>query len=244
MTKRSFSRAKIVATLGPRAPRRERASARCSMPGADVFRLNFSHGSHDEHQRALSTTSAGSRRRPAGRSASSPICRGRSCASATFAARPGRPRRRRELPPRPRPDARRRRARAAAASRDLRRRSQPGTAAAARRRQAAARGRVDCGADSAEARVIVGGPLSDRKGVNVPRRRPADFGADREGPRATSPSRSQLGVDWIALSFVQRPEDVAEVRAARRQRPAGSWPSWRSPRRSSGSTRSSRRRTR
>ncbi|VBB69788.1 Pyruvate kinase [invertebrate metagenome] len=63
----------------------------------------------------------------------------------------------------------------------------------------------------AETRVIIGGVLSDYKGVNVPGvildlspltqkdRRDLDFGLE-------------IGVDWVALSFVQRPEDVAEVR--------------------------------
>jgi pyruvate kinase len=36
--------------------------------------------------------------------------------------------------------------------------------------------------------------------------------ADREGPQAIW-IRLQLGVDWLALSFVQRPEDVIEARA-------------------------------
>ena len=33
-----------------------------------------------------------------------------------------------------------------------------------------------------------------------------------EGPRATCDFALELGADWIALSFVQRPEDVAEAR--------------------------------
>jgi len=59
--------------------------------------------------------------------------------------------------------------------------------------------------------VIVGGPLSNNKGLNVP---------DVVLPMAalTPKDRSDLsfaveqGVDWIALSFVQRPEDLAEAR--------------------------------
>ncbi|WP_165679605.1 pyruvate kinase, partial [Metapseudomonas otitidis] len=66
-------------------------------------------------------------------------------------------------------------------------------------------------ADAVETRVIAGGELSDRKGVNVPEavlqlspltakdRRDLDFGLE-------------LGVDWVALSFVQRPEDIVEAR--------------------------------
>lgn len=62
-----------------------------------------------------------------------------------------------------------------------------------------------------ETTVEVGGALSDRKGLNVP---------DVVVPVAalTEKDRSDLafavaqGVDWIAMSFVQRPEDVAEGR--------------------------------
>lgn len=65
--------------------------------------------------------------------------------------------------------------------------------------------------DSADCVVLVGGRLSDRKGVNVP-------GAVLPISPLTEKDRSDLayglglGVDWVALSFVQRPEDVAEAR--------------------------------
>ena len=60
-------------------------------------------------------------------------------------------------------------------------------------------------------RVEVGGALSNHKGLNVP---------DVVVPMAalTTKDRGDLafaldqGVDWIALSFVQRPEDLAEAR--------------------------------
>ena len=57
----------------------------------------------------------------------------------------------------------------------------------------------------------VGGVISDRKGVNVP-------DAVVPIPALTDKDRRDLafaldqGADWIALSFVQRPEDVAEAR--------------------------------
>jgi pyruvate kinase len=73
--------------------------------------------------------------------------------------------------------------------------------------------RVDrSGPDFAETTVLVGGTVSDRKGVNVPGvvlpispltgkdRKDLDFGLE-------------LGVDWVALSFVQRPQDIEEARA-------------------------------
>ena len=91
---------------------------------------------------------------------------------------------------------------------------------------------MKCGADFAETRVIIGGMLSDRKGVNVPGvvlplsaltdkdRRDLDFGLE-------------LGVDWVALSFVQRAEDITEVKRHRRRAAPASSPSSRSRRRSS-----------
>jgi pyruvate kinase len=70
----------------------------------------------------------------------------------------------------------------------------------------------ECGPRFVETRVKIGGRLSERKGVNVSDvilplspltekdRRDLDFGLE-------------LGVDWVALSFVQRAEDIAEARA-------------------------------
>ena len=43
----------------------------------------------------------------------------------------------------------------------------------------------------------------------------------------------ELGADWIALSFVQRPEDVEEIREHRRRRAPELCPSWKSHRPSS-----------
>jgi pyruvate kinase len=60
--------------------------------------------------------------------------------------------------------------------------------------------------------VLVGGTVSDNKGVNVP-----DVLVPI--PALTDKDRSDLAfaleqrADWIALSFVQRPEDVAEARS-------------------------------
>lgn len=70
---------------------------------------------------------------------------------------------------------------------------------------------TEYGADYALTTVEVGGKISDNKGVNVPGvvlplspltpkdRRDLEFGL-------------QLGVDWVALSFVQRPADMTELR--------------------------------
>ena len=68
-----------------------------------------------------------------------------------------------------------------------------------------------CNAQSAETTVMVGGKLSERKGVNVP-------GVVLPISALTTKDRNdlkvalKLGADWIALSFVQRPEDIHEAR--------------------------------
>lgn len=70
---------------------------------------------------------------------------------------------------------------------------------------------INCDGESASVQVLNDGVLSDRKGVNVPGailplspltekdRKDLDFGLS-------------LGVDWVALSFVQRPEDIEELK--------------------------------
>jgi len=70
---------------------------------------------------------------------------------------------------------------------------------------------ASCGADFAETEVVTGGTLSDRKGVNVP-------GVILPVSSLTRKDRDDLrfaldhGVDYIALSFVQRPQDIADAR--------------------------------
>ena len=61
-----------------------------------------------------------------------------------------------------------------------------------------------------ETEVIYGGMLSDRKGVNLPDTLLA-IPALTEKDRADLEAAASLGVEWIALSFVQRAEDVAEA---------------------------------
>ncbi len=68
-----------------------------------------------------------------------------------------------------------------------------------------------CGEDFAETMVITGGELSDRKGVNVPSAM-LDLTPITEKDRRDLEFGLELGVDWVALSFVQRPEDVSEAK--------------------------------
>ncbi|TKZ17396.1 pyruvate kinase [Shimia litoralis] len=68
-----------------------------------------------------------------------------------------------------------------------------------------------CGTDFADCVVVNGGTISNRKGVNVP---------DVVLPLAALSEKDLddlefacgLGIDWLALSFVQRPEDVHQAR--------------------------------
>lgn len=68
------------------------------------------------------------------------------------------------------------------------------------------------GKDFADVRVLTGGKLSNNKGVNVP-------GTVLPLSAMTKKDRNDLqfglglGVDWVALSFVQRVEDITELRA-------------------------------
>lgn len=70
---------------------------------------------------------------------------------------------------------------------------------------------VSTGPDRVETEVVTAGALSNNKGLNVP---------DTVVPTAALTPKDRddlalaldLGVDWIALSFVQRAEDVAEAR--------------------------------
>jgi pyruvate kinase len=70
---------------------------------------------------------------------------------------------------------------------------------------------LEADADRIVSEVMVGGPVSDNKGVNVPDivvPIPALTDKDRDDLQFALEQRT----DWIALSFVQRPEDVAEAR--------------------------------
>ncbi len=69
--------------------------------------------------------------------------------------------------------------------------------------------RVD--GDNVIARVVAGGLAKSRKGVNLPG---VAVSANTLTPkdREDVGTMVELGVDWVALSFVRRPEDVIEVR--------------------------------
>ena len=68
-----------------------------------------------------------------------------------------------------------------------------------------------CGADFADCTVITGGTISNRKGVNVPDV-VLPLAALSEKDRKDLEFVCALGVDWLALSFVQRAKDVWDAR--------------------------------
>ncbi|WP_347265764.1 pyruvate kinase [Paracoccus sp. (in: a-proteobacteria)] len=76
-----------------------------------------------------------------------------------------------------------------------------------------------CGADFADCVVTAGGPISNRKGVNVPDV-VLPLAALSDKDRDDLEFACEMGVDWLALSFVQRPEDVLEARELARGRAA------------------------
>ena len=67
------------------------------------------------------------------------------------------------------------------------------------------------GGDRIETRIEVGGMLSNSKGLNVPDVI-VPMAALTEKDRRDLAFACEQGADWIALSFVQRPDDVAEAR--------------------------------
>jgi pyruvate kinase len=68
-------------------------------------------------------------------------------------------------------------------------------------------------------KVIVGGPLASRKGISLPDTI-LPFGAMTDKDRSDLEQAVNLGADWIGLSFVQRGDDVAEARKLSRGRVA------------------------
>jgi pyruvate kinase len=200
-------KAKILATLGPASSTREQISA-LFKAGADVFRLNFSHGSHEDHQkryeliRAIEQESG----RPIGilMDMQGPKLRVGAIAGGSVELKTG------GIYRFDLDEAKGDAKRAQLPHPEIFAAVQPGTNLLVDDGRLRLRVKK-FGSDFAECDVLVGGKLSDRKGVNVPDvvlplspltpkdREDLRFGLD-------------LGVDWVAMSFVQRPEDVAELR--------------------------------
>ena len=199
--------AKIIATLGPASSGPD-VMEKLFYAGADVFRFNFSHGSHDEHKARYDALRAIEKQagRPVGvlLDLQGPKLRVGVFENDQVTVGAG-DRFRFDLDPAP-------------GSRDRVQLPHPEIFAAltpgallllddGRLRMQV----LSCTPDQAVCQVTAGGVLSNRKGVNVPSvvlpvspvtekdRRDLEFGLG-------------LGVDFVALSFVQRPEDIIEAR--------------------------------
>jgi pyruvate kinase len=199
--------AKIVATLGPASSSREVIGALYGS-GVDVFRLNFSHGLQEHHRERVDVIRAieSATGRPIGIMAD---LQGPKLRLGTFANGPvtiaAGDQFRLDLDKTP-GDA----ARAPLPHPEIFQALSVGTELLIDDGKVRLRvGRF--GDDFAETSVVVGGKLSDRKGVNVPNA-VLPLSALTEKDRSDLSFALDLGVDWIALSFVQRPEDVAEGR--------------------------------
>ena len=204
---RRHRRTKIVATLGPASATPDMI-ARLFHAGADVFRLNFSHGTHEDHAsnirivRDLEDATS----RPIGLLADvqGPKLRIGRFGGGRVHLSPGQEFR---LDLDPSPGSARR---IQLPHPEIISVATPGTNLLLDDGKLRLRVNRNRG-DHLECEVITGGPLSDRKGVNVPDvllRIPALTAKDR----ADLDFALSQGVDFIGLSFVQRPEDVEEAR--------------------------------
>ncbi|MFN3954537.1 MAG: pyruvate kinase [Pararhodobacter sp.] len=206
---------KIVATLGPASS--DHAMIRALFEaGADVFRLNMSHGSHDEirQRHALVRQVEAETGRPIAILAD---LQGPKLRVGTFAVGPVELAEgdafRLDLSDAPGDGAR-----VQLPHPEIFAALEPGSALLVNDGKIRLRVR-DCGADFADCTVEVGGAISDRKGVNVPDV-VLPLAALSEKDRRDLEFVCELGVDWLALSFVQRAADVEEARALARGRAA------------------------
>ncbi|WP_142848813.1 pyruvate kinase [Telmatospirillum sp. J64-1] len=199
--------AKIIATLGPASATPQVIEALYTA-GADVFRLNFSHGSHDDHRERIEIIRTLEKKagRPIGILADlqGPKLRVGKFTEGRVRLNAGQSFRldlSEELGDHQRAPLLHPEIFAAI-----------GAGTELLLDDGRIRLRVEHhGLDFAETVVITGGELSNNKGLNIPNvvlpispltekdRRDLDFALD-------------MGVDWVALSFVQRPDDVAEAR--------------------------------
>ncbi|PWB64315.1 MAG: pyruvate kinase [Bradyrhizobiaceae bacterium] len=78
---------------------------------------------------------------------------------------------------------------------------------------------VETSAKRTVTRVEVGGRLSSRKGVSLPDTM-VGFSALTAKDRSDLEAALDAGIDWVALSFIQRPDDIAEAKKITRGRAA------------------------
>ncbi|HEY7607619.1 MAG TPA: pyruvate kinase [Alphaproteobacteria bacterium] len=199
--------AKIIATLGPASSTPDRIKA-LHAAGADLFRLNFSHGERADHRARYDAVRKLERElaRPIGIlvDLQGPKIRVGKFASGKVVLGEGKPLRL-DLDAEP-GDGRR----APLPHPEVFAAMKPGQLVLLD--DGRLRLRVEkVGADFAETTVVTGGALSERKGVNLPGAI-LPLSALTEKDLRDLDFALSIGADWIALSFVQRPDDVAELR--------------------------------
>ncbi|MBV9531825.1 MAG: pyruvate kinase, partial [Bradyrhizobium sp.] len=199
-------RAKIVATVGPASASPEMLKA-LFLAGVDTFRLNFSHGTHEDHANVHAAIRALERtmQRPIGilMDLQGPKIRLGTLRDKAITVRPGESIRFVRSGsegdswgiPLPHPEV----FAAITPGHDL-------LIDDGRLRVRA----TSLGNDYIEAKVIVGGTISNHKGINLPGT-VLDMSPLTAKDRADLQFGLRLGVDWIALSFVQKPSDVIEA---------------------------------
>jgi pyruvate kinase len=200
-------RTRIVATLGPTSSTADQVLA-LAQAGADVFRLNFSHGSHEDHARSYENIRAAEAQtgRPIGVLADlqGPKLRLGTFETTTVALLKG-ALFRLDRDPTPGDD-----------TRCCLPHPEIFAALAVGEDLLIDDGKVRLrvlahGPDWASTEVIQPGIISNRKGVNVPTAiLPISAMTDKD--RKDLRFALSLGVDWVALSFVQRAADMAELR--------------------------------
>ena len=201
-------RAKIVATVGPASASPEMLKA-LFLAGVDTFRMNFSHGTQADHAKVHNAIRALEKEmsRPIGilQDLQGPKIRVGTIKDGKFAVMAGETIRfvrsgadgEKTAIPLPHPEI----FTAIAPGQDL----------------LIDDGRIrvrvtGLGDDHIDAKVINGGTISNRKGVNLPGT-VLDLSPLTVKDRADLAFGLELGVDWVALSFVQKPADILEARA-------------------------------
>lgn len=203
-TSSAYRRCQIIATIGPKSNPFNLLAA-----GATAFRLNFSHGSHEQHQERLSAIRAAEEKSgrfvPVIADLQGPKIRVGTFKDESIMLRFGQ-----EVV--------------------LEVSDAPGEDGIIRLPHPEILSAIDVGDElklddgtmvlaitektsetQAKAKVIVPGRLSERKGVNVPARQlPISALTDKD--RRDLEFALDAGVDIVALSFVQTPEDVAEAK--------------------------------
>lgn len=205
----SLRRTKIVATIGPATSSPEVLRALIEA-GATTLRLNFSHGSHAEHQRSvrLIRQTAFELNQPVGilQDLQGPKIRLGKFETGSIVVGKGDPF---TLTSRPVVGTQQ----ASCITYDLLAEEVPAGATILLDdgRVEMRVEEVDRAAKELHCRVVVGGTLSNNKGVNFP-------GVYLSVKALTDKDREDLmfgldqGVDWVALSFVRNPQDILEIK--------------------------------